>query len=467
MRTRGLRWAGVLLAWAALTPSVGRTQTCTSGQTSPWWNRWAAVPSVGQVSNLPLLPGRLETCPTDGRLETCPTDGGPSGFLPDDGLPPSVVRGQIDTAAGYAPPEPNLALPLGSTRPESGWFFHGSFLLYEQTVPLRNQVVARRGFVDTDGLITATGVGTPVGSFATALQVNQVRGPRSFQPGFEAGFGYRFQDGSAIDFDWWYIVNTRYTAVATLVPPFQLLDQALANTFLFSPVINFPADFGGPPNRINDINGGPFGIWNAASLETLQYTQRTQEFELTYRKPIFETECWRTYGLIGPSFVWFWERFGWRTIAQDTAGDPANLADEALYTNIISNRMYGAKLGIGNECYLGHGFSTSLDLQAGIYLDVIRERAKYERGDFKEGGPANKRSRTDWTGVPAARGTLNLWWYPYEGIQMKIGYDVQTFFNTVSSKNPIDFDYSALTPKYDRIFVRFLDGLNIGLSLSF
>jgi len=427
------------LAWAALTPSLGRTQTGTSGQTSPWWNRWAAAPSLD----------------------------GSSVFLPDKGLPPSVVRGQIDAAPGYAPPDPNLPLPLSSTRPESGWFFHGSFLLYEQTVPLHNQLVAQRGFVDSDGLVTGAGVGTRVGSFATALQTNQVRGPRSFQPGFDVGFGYRFHDGSAVDFEWWYIVNTRYTAVATLVPPIPLLDSALANTFLFSNVVNFPLDFGGPPIRINDINGVPFGIWNAASLMTLQYTQRNEEFELTYRKPIFETECWRTYGLVGPSFAWFWERFGWRTLALDTAGDPANLADEALYTNIVSNRMYGAKIGIGNECYLGHGFSTSLDLQAALYLDVVRERAKYERGDFKEGGPANKRSKTDWTGVPAARATLNLWWYPYEGIQMRIGYDVQTFFNTISSKAPIDFDYSALNPGYDRVFVRFLDGFNIGLSLSF
>jgi len=314
-------------------------------------------------------------------------------------------------------------------------------------------------------------VGQRIGSFALALQTNQVRGPQGYEPGFNFGVGYRFKDGSTIDFDWFYVVNVHYDAVATLVPPFQLLDQTLSNTFLFSPVVNFPQDFGGPPNRIvnifGDVMGGPFGIWNGANVETLQYTQRTQEFELTYRKPIFETECWRTYGLTGPQFVWFWERFAWRTVAVDVNGDPANLADEALYTNIISNRMYGAKIGLGNEGYLGHGFSTSLDLQAGIFLDVVRERAKYERGDFKEGGPANKRSKTDWTGVPAARGTFNLWWYPYEGIQMKFGYDVQAFFNTVSSRHPVDFDYSALNPGYDRVFVRFLDGLNIGLSLSF
>src|SRR5262249_40911182 len=182
---------------------------------------------------------------------------------------------------------------------------------------------------------------------------------------------------------------------------------------------------------------------------------------------IFETECWRTYGLVGPSFVWFWTRFGWRTIAQDTAGDPANPADEALYTKIASHRMFGAKIGNRNEGYLGRGFSTPLDLQASLYLDWVRERAKYERGDFKQGGPANKRSKTDWTGAPGVRGTFNLWWYPYEGIQFRLGYDVQAFFNTIESKSPIDFDYSALNPGYEHIFLRFLDGFNIGLALSF
>src|SRR5262249_54046405 len=216
-----------------------------------------------------------------------------------------------------------------------------------------------------------------------------------------------------------------------------------------------------------DVMGGPFGIWNGASLETLQYTQRTQEYELTCRKPIFETECWRTYGLAGASFVWFWERFAWRTVAIDENGDPASLADEALYTNIISNRMYGPKIGLGNECYLGHGFSTSLDLQAGIFLDVVRERAKYERGDVKEGGPANKRSKTDYTAAPELRGTFNLWWDPYEGIQLRFGVDVQAFFNTISSRHPIDFDYSALNPGYDHLFIRFLDGLTAGVSFSF
>src|SRR5262249_37202360 len=220
--------------------------------------------------------------PSDGWAQTRATDF-QAGLPQDDGLPPSAVRAQLDSAAGYAPPDPILPPPLSRTRPESSVFFHSSFLLFRQTIPLQSQPVAVRGFVDSDGLATGI-VGQRIGSFALALQTGQVRGPQGYEPGFNFGIGYRFKDGSAVDFEWWYVVNVHYDAVATLVPPFQLLDQTLSNTFLFSPVVNFPQDFGGPPNRVTNVfgivNGGPFGIWNAANLETLEYTQRVQEIGL-------------------------------------------------------------------------------------------------------------------------------------------------------------------------------------------
>src|SRR5262249_26317681 len=137
----------------------------------------------------------------------------------------------------------------------------------------------------------------------------------------------------------------------------------------------------------------------------------------------------------------------------------------ATYNNIVSNRMYGVKVGCGNECYLGNGFSCSLDLSAQLFLDVIKERTKYEVGP-RHIGAERKRSRTDYTGVPAVQGSLNLWWYPYQGVIVKAGYDVQAFFNTVSSRNPIDFDYSAVAPKFNRVF-RIFDGLAIGVAFTF
>ncbi|HKB35105.1 MAG TPA: hypothetical protein VKD72_01540 [Gemmataceae bacterium] len=421
MRTRGLRWAGVLLAWAVLTPSVGWAQQ---------------VGTLGLLFDVPH----------------------------DENLPPLIVRGQMDTAVNYAPPDPQLASPLYSTRPESGWFFHGEYLLFRQTVPLRNQLVASRGFLDVDGGVTGT-VGTFVGSGAAALQTNQVRGPGSYQPGFEAGFGYRFEDGTTVDVSWWHLTKAGYGAVATLLPPLLQLDQPLANTFLFSPVFNFPSDFAGPTNDVAAGTGHAFGIWNAADLMTIEFVQRNEIFDLTVRKPIFETECWRTYGLVGPRFVWFWERFKWLTVDLNINGDAAPPENTAIYTNIVSNRMYGAFCGIGNECYLGHGFSTSLDLEGALFLNIVKERAKYERGD-RHVGPERQRKRIDYTTVPEAKASLNLWWYPYEGIQVKLGYDAMAFFNTVAGQTPIDFDYSAVAPQWERVF-RFLDGLNIGIAFSF
>jgi len=265
-----------------------------------------------------------------------------------------------------------------------------------------------------------------------------------------------------------HLLHAKYTAVATLQPQFSLLDPILSNTFLFSPVFNFPIAFSGPPDRVSSnggiVPGGPFGVWNGATGMAEVYDQRNEFYDMTYRKPIFETEKWRSYGLVGPRFAWFWERYKWFSQAVDALGTESPVWS-ATYTNIESNRLYGGRLGIGNECYLGHGVSVSLDLSASAFLDVIKERTAYTRGD-RHTGPERKRSRTDYTFVPAAQSTFNLWWYPYRGLQFKFGYDAQAFFNTVAAQHPIDFDYSAVAPTFNRVF-RFLDGLDIGLAINF
>ena len=48
----------------------------------------------------------------------------------------------------------------------------------------------------------------------------------------------------------------------------------------------------------------------------------------------------------------------------------------AIYTNIVSNKMYGAFIGVGNEWWLGNGLSLSLDLEATGYIDFVKERAR-------------------------------------------------------------------------------------------
>src|SRR5262245_948847 len=59
-------------------------------------------------------------------------------------------------AQQYAPADPQVPIPYGSTRPEDGGLYtFGMFGMYRQTNPLRNQLVAVRGFYayDTGGRV--------------------------------------------------------------------------------------------------------------------------------------------------------------------------------------------------------------------------------------------------------------------------------------------------------------------------
>ncbi len=96
----------------------------------------------------------------------------------------------------YAPPDVVFPFPLGSTHPEEGGLYLATeFIAYRQTNPLKDQVVAVRGFQVTSQTIEfqdSTGrnftttlgpSGTFIGSGASALNVNQVTGPNDYQPG--------------------------------------------------------------------------------------------------------------------------------------------------------------------------------------------------------------------------------------------------------------------------------------------
>ena len=381
-------------------------------------------------------------------------------------LTPTTVPAQSSLNYEVPPADPVFPFPLYHSRPERGGFFlFGEFVLYRQTNPMgHSNVVAQRGLIDFDGSITGR-PGTFVGSGQTALNTNQLDGPRTYQPGFQIGAGWRFGDGSSVEVSWLHLTKAQYFAVATLVPPGLQGGPGLVDTFLFSPVFNFPNDYAGPANDTGvGAPGATFGVWNAADVMTIEFDQRTEAAEIKFRKPIHDTETWRCYGLVGPRFFWIWERFKWRTVDLDVTGN-ATPRDVAIYTNIVSNRMYGGFIGVGNECYLGHGFALSLDLQAALLLNVVKERARYEPGE-KFAGPQVKRSVTDYTLVPEVQANLNLWWYPIEGVQVRVGYNVMAFFNTIAAKDPIDFNYGGLKPDWDRSN-RLFDGLNIGIGFIF
>jgi hypothetical protein len=277
------------------------------------------------------------------------------------------------------------------------------------------------------------------------------------------GGGYRFADGSRIDANWLHINTVRYTATATPIPQDLRLAPDLSNSFLFSPVSNFPLEFSGPQN---DTSLGPaFGIWNAADLMTINFTQRLEQYEIIYHlPPVLETDNWRTAGYVGPRLVWFWERFLWRTFDLDVTGMSADVWN-AYYSNVVSNRMFGMKIGCNNDWYIGNGLSCSCDLWVTPMLNMVHKIAKYERGD-KNVGPQRSRGDRDYTLVPEVGTQLSLNWFPYEGIQLKASYDFMAYFNTVTSERPVDFDYSGLNPNYDRIY-RYLKGFEIGLMIRF
>jgi hypothetical protein len=403
-------------------------------------------------------------------------------------------------AEDYAPADPVLPFPLYSTHPEAGGLFtFGEFVIYRQTNPLKSQLVAQRGLVITSPtvpdptntfLVQVPGVtdsGTFVGSGQEALDVNQVRGRSGWEPGFKIGVGWKFASGSSVSIDWLHLIDGHVSAAATLAPSGSRVGNNFAESFLYSNVFNFPSDYGGPPNKITVPNpqfrqfgplnsvinpppfipapGAVFGIWNGASIETIEFTQRFDQYNLTFRQPIYETETYRLSGLVGPRLSWIWQRFAWRATDLDTDGN-SGPQFQALYTNDVSNRLYGGHAGFSNECYLGHGVAVNFEVEGALYADVVKELAKYElaRGGF---GPENKRARTVVVPVPEVDATLGLLWSPVEGIEVHAGYNIKSFFNTVSSPQPIDFNYGRLDPRFEQSTIRFFDGFDLGVAFIF
>jgi hypothetical protein len=285
----------------------------------------------------------------------------------------------------------------------------------------------------------------------------------SYEPGFRLGLGWRFSDGTSVEFTWMSIFEARYSAVASLVPPGLNPGPLLADTFLFAPVFNFPNDFAGAAQKLAVGNpNAAYGIWNAASVMSLDFIQRFDQYDLDVKTPLFQTECCRIYGLVGLRHTYMWERFLWRTVSEDFAGNSSAI-DTADFINITSNQLYGPDFGGYLEWYLGHGFSLSVEGRAAPMVDFVREIAKYQREDFAIG---HKRNMRDYEFVPELEGRFNVWWYPIEGVEIRVGYDFMAFFDTIAAPDPVSFDYSALNPDWKHQN-RYLDGFNAGIGFIF
>lgn len=401
-------------------------------------------------------------------------------------LAAGVALAPAARAQDYVPPSTVFPLPLYSNRPEAGGLYlAGEFLWMHQNIHLKDQLIATRGFRDADGAIFGN-VGQYFGTGAAALRATDV-GPSTYTPGYNITGGWRFGDGLAVEISWWHLAEAKMAASASGVPFNFAGPTNLADSFLFAPVFNFPSEYAGPFQRLAQQNltpppalfligdnGTTYGIWDGAANMTIQFVQRYDQFDITGRIPMFQTDNGRYYGLVGPRVVSFYDQFKWRTVAQgiDIAPNGAIIAtsgptDVANYTNTVSNRLYGMHIGCGDEFRLGDTpagtFAISVDLQVALMVNFVKEVVKYELGDKST---AAKRSRKDYTLVPELEGRFNLWWYPIEGVQLRVGYDVMAFFNTVASPYPVSFNFGALDPVFDR-HIRLLDGLNAGIGFIF
>lgn len=377
-------------------------------------------------------------------------------------LTPSTVYAQTDV------PPVLFTGPLSHPRYSDGGFYTGlTFLYMKGNRPLRSQRVASRGIKDLDGSISG-GVGNFLGSNEEALNVNDVIGPGVYQPGYDVFMGWRFENGVAVELQWRHLTQAKYAVQASVIPPNFNVGGNFENTFLFSPVTNFTNDFAGNSTNIPfGSSAATFGIWNAASLMQIEYIQRYDIYGLNARVPIWDGYSFRSYGLFGPRIVWIYDRFKWRTVDQDEQGD-AGPPTTAIYSNTISNRLYGVHAGFGNDWFLGStpigGFAFTMDIEGGLYLDLIKTRAAYDRGDAFVGVHRARRMNTI---VPSAEIKAGLWWYPWEGISLQLGYDVQTYFNTISSHRPIDFNMGTVDPEFNNQFFRWFHGIKVGISFVF
>lgn len=402
------------------------------------------------------------------------------GAGPGVGAPPIFRAQSAGDIGGLDPPlnsSPILPIPTGHAG-DAGFYTSVEYVMLTQTRDIGSQVVAYRGLIDSTGNITGI-PGTYVGSGREALSTDDF-GRRDFTPGYQIELGYRFQDGTRVYANFLQLFETQTKAGASLVSPYFRSRVDLTDTFLVSAVYNFPPNFAGPrfesgydtnivPGSGN-TGGNTYGIWNGATVMNMKLTQRYQQAEIGMRMPLMQTDYSRVYGIAAGRFAWLFDRFQWYTQAMNVFG-VSEPQDQAWYTNTLSQRMYGPVIGCGHEIFLANQFSLSCDLTGGVLLSVVKERAKYKLESPGDGATiqpiASKSSHNTWQLVPNGNVNLNLWWYPTEGVQMRVGYQAMAYFNTTRMDEPVGFNYAVPDPQYGTQVFRLLHGFNVGFGLFF
>lgn len=334
---------------------------------------------------------------------------------------------------------------------------------------LGNQVIMSRGFRDNDGSITGI-PGQFVGSNLQAMTTSDF-GRTSWMPGYRVTLGYKLDDGSSFSVSYANFLEVHYNFGAGPIGPTFGTGPLSSDSFLFAPVYGFSPQFSGPLNKVGPaLNGStigsgssPYGIWNGATQATEYLTQRFTNWDFIYRQNVFDSEYSRSFLLAGGRFAWFWDKFQWDVSSAQPNGG-ISPSDTANYTNIMSQRMYGPTVGVGNEIYLGNAFALSGNVTGAALLDVIRERAQYELADNSY---LSKRSREDFAVVPNANASVDLWWYPLEGMQVRLGWDIYTFFFSQYMQAPVGFNAGGPDPSYKTLPFRMVQGFHFGIAYAF
>ena len=438
---------------------------------------------------------------------------------------PQSVLAQVFSVG---PPATETPFPLMWGERDEGFFFAMEAVFMRMNNPLKSQVVAQRGiydfvgdirgygpprdiFEDDDptedpppvfvGTIASSSLGTPgqfVGSGAAALTTTDIGSP-TFQPGTRLTFGYRLRNGIAFELNYMALTAARRTAQAGIIPPpgFPFIGRDLAETFLSAPFYNYSPFLAGPirdvisgvdignpdgsggsslfvPQAPEDLRnfGGyivpAYGIANGAEIFEQSFRQRFATGELNARVPLFQGEVTRTYWIGGFKYIGMQERYRLR-IVDFGLGDvnDGSITQSPtfvmVYTNKITNRFYGMTIGCGSEAYLGMGWAVSVEARVGAAAETSRVVTQVERGD---GNYQLKHTSNQISAVTNFQAGGYLWWYPIEGIQLRVGYEYLGIVGARRSPNPVDFDLGRLQPEVKGTYFS-LDGFVAGVAFIF
>jgi len=340
-----------------------------------------------------------------------------------------------------------------------------------------------------------------IGSHETALDQHDVGGNK-YTPGMRLTIGYRLRDGVTVELSYMEMEAVTHSATAGITPRNLAGGRQFENSFISAPFFNISPQLAGPPdnvisnvspvpvppgattifipgppgtpnefvtndelNELRTLHGlalSPFGIWNAASEMYLKFSQSLSTWELNFRLPIYQDDCFRTYWLCGIREFKIGENFSWRTVNADIFG---NTLPEwsATYNNMIKNELWGLQVAEGNEVYLGKGWALNVEGRVGIFGDATQVKTEIQRGDLEF---SLHHIRHDTSVVPMVQASAYLWWYPIEGIQLRAGYEFLGLIGVKRSPHQVDFDAGTLQPEVKDMFMR-LSGFNVGISFIF